>query len=426
MRRIVFDVPRWSLYLHRAARGRPRADASDAPHRKLEDELFERFFAGEVEAIPEGERYALLADWAQRIHDIVGQLPAFERLAQECRGRADESAMAVEALMNELRPDDADDVLRRTARAACGKASAAINELRETMEGLEQVAFGPVPGVATSQQGTPGDGATVRSLAARMRDSARLREIAKLAGRFKRIAGAKRRSTVVHGADEIVDVEQGADLGRLLPLELALLVHPSTKLLAMRNLLERSCLQYRLEGAETLGKGPLVVCVDKSGSMEGDKDTWSTAVSLALLDLARAERRTFALLAFDAQVKSEHIVLSGESLPESALFVNADGGTDIDRVVRRGLDIIEKHPGALKQADVVLVTDGGSNSDGAGELRDRAAKLGASILGIAIEVEPSRLAPWCDQVIAANDMDRLDDKLAEALFAEEGGPCGRA
>jgi hypothetical protein len=31
---------------------------------------------------------------------------------------------------------------------------------------------------------------------------------------------------VRHGADEIVDIEQGADLGRLLPLKLAQLVHP--------------------------------------------------------------------------------------------------------------------------------------------------------------------------------------------------------
>lgn len=422
MKRIVYDVPKWSLYLHRAARGIPRADASDAPDRKLEDELFERLFAHEVEAIPESDRYALLADWAQRIHDTVGQLPAFERLAQECRGRSDESAMAVEALMNELRADEHDDALRRSARTACGKASAAIEELREAMEGLERVAFGP--GGATSNNGATTDGAAVRSLAARLRDSARLREISKLAGRFKRIAGAKRRSRVKHGADEIVDVETGADLGRMLPLELALLVHPSTKLLAMRNLLERGCLQYRLEGTATLGLGPLICCVDKSGSMnDGGKDVWATAVALALLDVAHAEKRPFALLAFDALVKGEFLVAVGESLPEAALFVPADGGTNIDGVIRRGLEIIEQHPGELRKADIVLVTDGASNADEAAELRARAAKLGVSVLGVAIDVETSALSPWCDDVVAAHDMQRLDDASATALFAG-GASCG--
>jgi hypothetical protein len=163
MKRIIYDVPKWSLYLHRAARELHRADATDPPDLKLGDELFERLFAGEAEAILEPEPYALLADWAQRIHDTVTQLPAFERLAAECRGRADESAMAVEALMNEMKPDDADDVLRRSARAACGKASAAVEQLRDAMEGLEHVAFGA--GVGSADTGAPTDGENVRSWA---------------------------------------------------------------------------------------------------------------------------------------------------------------------------------------------------------------------------------------------------------------------
>jgi len=87
MRRIIFDVPLWSLYLHRAARGLPRADPSDPVERALEDELFERLYAGEAEPMPEAQRFSPLASWAQRIHDTIAQLPAFERLAQDCRGR---------------------------------------------------------------------------------------------------------------------------------------------------------------------------------------------------------------------------------------------------------------------------------------------------------------------------------------------------
>jgi Mg-chelatase subunit ChlD len=411
MRRIIFDVPLWSLYLHRTARGLPRADPSDAIERELEDELFERLYAGEVEPIPEAQRFPPLASWAQRIHDTITHLPAFERLAQDCRGRADEAAMAVEALMNELRPDDADDVLRRSIRAGCGKAVEAVEQLRDALDGLEHVGFGASP------PGTPGTGEPARSLAARLRDDARLRRIALLAGRFRRIAGGKRRSRVRHGADEMVDIEQGADMGRLLPLELAQLVHPRTRLLTLRNMVELLCLQYRLEGKETLGKGPLVVAIDKSGSMaEGDKDVWASAVALALLDVAQHEKRPFALLCFDGAVKHESIVAPGAALPEAALFVPADGGTDIDKAVRRGLEIIEQRPGALREADIVLITDGGSDPAGAPELRERAARLGVTVLGVAIDVEPGRLAPWCDEVIAAHDMSRVDERAADALF----------
>jgi hypothetical protein len=410
MRRLIYDVPLWSLYLHRAARGLPRADPRDPVERKLEDELFERLYAGELEPIPEAQRSPRLASWAERIHDTIAQLPAFERLAQDCRGRADESAMAVEALVNELKPNDADDVLRRSMRVGCGKASEAVEQLRDALDGLEHVGFGASP------DGTPGSGETARSLAARLREDTRLRRIAQLAGRFRRIAGGKRRSRVRHGADEIVDVEQGADMGRLLPLELAQLVHPRTKLLTLRSLVESACLQYRLEGKETLGKGPLVVAIDKSGSMEGDRDIWATAVALALLDVAQHEQRPFALLCFDGAVKHESIVLPGAALPEAALFIPADGGTDIDNVVRRGLEIIERRPGALREADVVLITDGGSDPAGAPELRERALKLGVTVLGIAIDVEPSRLEPWCDEVIAAHDMSCVDGRAADALF----------
>lgn len=417
MERIIYDVPKWSLYLHRAARSLHRSEASDSPARKLEDELFERLFAGEVEAMPESERYALLADWATRIHDTVGQLPAFERLAHECRGHADESAMAVEALMEALKPDGADDELRRSARTACGRASTAVEQLRDAMDGLEHVAFGNLPGFGASVGSAPHEGGEVRSLAARLRDDPRLRKIARLTGTFRRIADAKRRSKVRHGADEIVDVEQGADLGRLLPLELALLVHPATKLLALRNLHERTCMQYAMQGTETLGKGPLIVAIDKSGSMAGERDVWSTSIALALLAVAQSEKRPFALLCFDGSVKHESIVMPGETLPEAGLFVPADGGTSIDAAVRRGLEIIEQHPGALKKADIVLITDGGSPTDRAAELRARAAKLGVTVLGIAIDVDSSTLAPWCDEVIAAHDMGRIDDKTAEALFA---------
>jgi len=157
MRRVLYDVPLWSLYLHRRARGLPRADPSDAVECKLQDELFERLYAGEAEPIPEAQRFPPLASWAQRIHDTIAQLPAFERLAQDCRGRADEAAMAVEALMNELKPDEADDVLRRSIRAGCGKAVEVVEQLRDALDGLEHVGFG------TSPLGTPGTGEPARA-----------------------------------------------------------------------------------------------------------------------------------------------------------------------------------------------------------------------------------------------------------------------
>jgi uncharacterized protein with von Willebrand factor type A (vWA) domain len=180
---------------------------------------------------------------------------------------------------------------------------------------------------------------------------------------------------------------------------------------------ERQTLQYRLDGKASLGKGPLVVLLDKSGSMDGPRDVWATAVALALLDQAQRERRAFALLGFDGRVKFEAVVQPPGALPEEGLFVSCCGGTDIAAAVERGLEIIRTHPGALRKADLVLVTDGGSDAGAAAALRESAAALGVTILGLGIGVEREWLAPWCDEVHVVTDLSTVDDASATALFA---------
>ncbi len=419
MKRIINDVPRWSIYLHRAARGLDQVDRSDPRELRFQDELFERLYAGELERLPEHDQDAELRTWAEKVHAACDQLPDFGRLSTECRGDADAAATAVETLMAELQPhmQEVDTAaLRRTIRSGCEHASAAVEELRESAEGLEQVTFGRLPGTGTVN-GEMRPCSAARELARLIRDDHRLKRIALLAGRFKRIAAMKQRQKVRHGADEITDVEQGADLGRLLPAELVKLVHPKLRLALLRDLSERRCLQYALTGTETLGKGPLVVCLDKSGSMDGPPDIWATAVALALLDIAQRQRRPFALLGFDDIVKQEVIVKLGGRFPAAELFLSCGGGTDIANVIDRGLSVIEQNPGALRKADLVLITDGGSAIDRAPELRTRAAALGVTILGFGIGINQGALAPWCDEAQAVVDLDRIDDKAAEQLFA---------
>ena len=265
------------------------------------------------------------------------------------------------------------------------------------MAGLEHVSAGPAP------------------LGRRLRDDARLRRIAVLAGRFKRIAATKRRHRAHHGADEISDLELGADLGRVLPSELARLRVPRLRLALLRDLAERRCLQYQLTANESLGRGPLVVALDKSTSMEGQPDEWATAVALALLGIAQAERRTFALVTFNGDVTFSAVVRPGEALPEAALAVQCSGGTDITKAVTAALDIIQ-HRDVIRNADVVVVTDGASDPACADLVRARAHELDVTILGIGIGVEKSALTPWCDEIEIVRTTDSLSDSTSDALF----------
>lgn len=413
MKRLIYRVPDWHVQQHRRERGLSQASENDPPRLQLEDELFEVLFTGGRDALPSHEEHPQAAPWARAVHGMVSALPIFQRLTAECLGKAGLAALAVEALMAGFQWEHGQSPrkLRRALRQAWARADAAIRQLQEAMEGFEHVqGFGHDQGVHRT---TPG--MTVRFLASRIRNDARLRDIAMLTGRFKRIIAAKKRQRVRHGADEVTDIMQGGDLARLLPVELARFRHPLLRLALLRDIIERQCLQYQLSGTEVLGKGPLVVCLDKSSSMDGSRDTWATAVALALLDTAQRERRPFALLCFDTEVTHEAIVTTDGQLPEESLFVSCSGGTDIAEAVKRGLDIIATHRGQLRKADIVLVTDGESEREKAPALRARADTLGATILGFGIGINAQQLAPWCDSPHVVRSLDTLDEATAEVV-----------
>jgi uncharacterized protein with von Willebrand factor type A (vWA) domain len=425
MKRILFEVPKWHVIRQREHRERPLPSPCDLPLDQLEDEIAERLYAGELDRAETDASPAVQA-WAESVHDALGQLPAFQRLAAECRGDAAAAAAAVGEIMDELRPyleelrkppAEMRERIRRPAGAACQAASKAVQELREALSGLSGVAFRVrAPGTAEMANRSV-ENAPARTLGAMLRRDSRLREIALLAGRMRRIAAGKRRERVRHAADEIADVEQGDSLARALPSELARLRHPRRRLDFLRSVLERQVLQYQLVGTETLGRGPLVLLLDKSGSMEGAKDAWATAFSLALLEHAAAERRPFAVVHFNGRVSFEAMVRPGEELPREALFVGCDGGTDIGRALKRGLDLADD-PRLRRRADVVLVTDGESDPTSAEGLRELARGRNVTVLGLGIAVPKEALTPWCDEVRAIERLDTVEESLATTIFGD--------
>ena len=211
MKRVIYDVPRWHAYLHRDARGLEVAGDRDSPVTKFEDEVFDRLYSGELTPLPARQQDPKLKTWAEGVHRACAELPAFGRLVSECQGEAIAAGMAVETLMATLKPQvpqdpeqQAPDTIRRALGSACEKASRAVEDLRDTMEGLAEVGMA---GTSTGQGGQLPAG-KIRALAARLKSDARLKQIALLAGRFKRIAASKRRQKLKHGADEISDIEQ--------------------------------------------------------------------------------------------------------------------------------------------------------------------------------------------------------------------------
>src|SRR5207249_4537867 len=80
------------------------------------------------------------------------------------------------------------------------------------------------------------------------------------------------------------------------------------------------------------GRGPMIVCLDGSGSMEGEKEIWSKAVALTLLEIARRQRRLFRFICF-----------SSADTPLFTLDLNPRERHEVQE--DRALDVAEYFPG---------------------------------------------------------------------------------
>ncbi|WP_443258258.1 vWA domain-containing protein [Virgibacillus sp. L01] len=72
----------------------------------------------------------------------------------------------------------------------------------------------------------------------------------------------------------------------------------------MRKFVEGQTMVYDKKGKETLGKGPIILCLDESGSMR-DLESQSKGFALALISYAKKQKRDFALISFSNFLKEK-------------------------------------------------------------------------------------------------------------------------
>jgi uncharacterized protein with von Willebrand factor type A (vWA) domain len=129
-------------------------------------------------------------------------------------------------------------------------------------------------------------------------------------------------------------------------------------------LAEGELLQYSVQGADELGRGGIVMCIDCSGSMQGQPELWAKAVMLSLLHQARAQRREMHVIEFSAAGQTTHFgfVKPGDFTAErimDAAAANYGGGTDFHSPMQVALGLLTDEfarTGATR-ADVVFATD---------------------------------------------------------------------
>jgi uncharacterized protein with von Willebrand factor type A (vWA) domain len=289
--------------------------------------------------------------------DLAEQAP---KAARELSDRAEQARREVKDLARQVAQSNAELPPRLDA-----EISQAAARLAEDLPRMEEAtdSFARSLGAA----GPRSAGERLR-LADKLQKSEKLKSLAALAGAFRADARAVRRKRRERAATEVYRVGRGGDIGRLLPSELAALRHPLRRRDFLRRFLEGGLTQYDLRGDDRHGRGPVVVCVDGSGSMAGARELWAKAVALALLDIARRQGRKARAIVFsgpESELAQFDLTRSGRLHGRRPVDLDAvielaecfpGGGTDFERPLRAALEAVQEH--ALQGADVVFITDG--------------------------------------------------------------------
>lgn len=115
-------------------------------------------------------------------------------------------------------------------------------------------------------------------------------------------------------ADDIVGVHQSDHLERIIPNETIYLAEPALEILFYKHFADKRLLTYRMQGMQRtlrkvksfkpaskqveIEKGPFLICVDASGSMNGFPELCAKAMAYALMQIAVREDRDCSVMIF--------------------------------------------------------------------------------------------------------------------------------
>jgi uncharacterized protein with von Willebrand factor type A (vWA) domain len=316
---------------------------------------------------------------------------------------------------------DLDRVAKKLDGKLFGAAAQAAGKVADLQDSLQ--AWGRGIGA-----GGPRDPGQSIDLGRRLADNAKMRRLFQVFGRMRDQALSVRRRVLDRTDEELYEVRQGRgleDVGRLIPHELVALSHPLLKRDFQRRLLDGGVLTYSLRGVDQRGHGPLVVCLDTSSSMAGEKEIWSKAVTLTFVELARRKRRRChvlcfssgegALRDFDMNPGASWAVALERTLDLAEHFPG--GGTDFMAPLDAAVARLEERD--MRRGDIVLITDG--ECEVAPEwlqgFHERKRKRNFAVYAILIDVQSARaetVRALSDRVSLVSDL-RADTRH---LFAE--------
>jgi len=341
-----------------------------------------------------------------------------DELEQRMRRETAAAGRRLQQKSNQLRTAMHESVDRNRARVAA-QAQRVLEDLDQATAESESWSVHLGGGEHTSP------GAQIE-LGKKLADNAKLKKLGQLVGRMRTQMLALRQKMFERANEEMYEVGIGAELSRLLPHELLALRHPILKRDFARRFLDGELLQYALRTVDEKGRGPMIVCLDGSSSMAGDKEIWSKAVCLTLLDIAQRQRRLFRSICFSSadmplQVldlnRRQRSVAAMSKIFELAEYFPG-GGTDFQKPLSAALECLQQ--AHYKRGDIVFITDGECRVDPQWLSEFTRAKdhLGFSLFSVLIDVGSSSLGALKDFSDRITTITQLTSEAGRDIFVK--------
>ncbi len=247
-------------------------------------------------------------------------------------------------------------------------------------------------------------------------------KIAKLMGNLKVIKTKKTKRMTRSTYESKMNIAASNDITNLIPLEL-LYLDEQLENIFYNKLIEQKLFTYDYQARNSKGRGGIIVLLDTSGSMIGDKLELLKAIILNIALIVLQKKRYFALINFSSSMQD---VLLLPHRPEFQKFISLlissyYGGTNFEVPIKRTLEII-KNFRFHRESDVLIFSDGfGKLSDEVlDELETGKQKYRFGMFGFLLDdnSKDTALAESCDRVFDLTSSQLLKDLLNQLEKAD--------
>ena len=186
--------------------------------------------------------------------------------------------------------------------------------------------------------------------------------------KYDSVSGISKKLLVSHASNsDITGITQGDNLNSLLPIEYCYLADDVLRPVFMERFAEKRLQVFDYKSEQTAskkngkekvsGQGPFIICVDTSGSMQGERERLAKSAILAIALLTEKTHRKCYVINFSDEAVSLLVEDLGRDMIKLAEFLRQSfhGGTDIAPALNEALHIIAGND--FQDSDVVLISD---------------------------------------------------------------------